>query len=64
VTVDSWGRFPFVLVRLLDRSNRHKVLVRGRNGAEEAALFAQLEQEVRAPLAGLCIGGLGTGVTQ
>lgn len=46
VTVDSWGKFPFVLVRLLDRSSRHKVLVRGKNGAEEGALFAQLEQEV------------------
>lgn len=46
VTVDSWGRFPFVLVRLLDRSSRHKVLVRGKNGSEEASLFGSLEQEV------------------
>ncbi|GAB4815393.1 hypothetical protein N2152v2_002439 [Parachlorella kessleri] len=46
VTMDSWGRFPYVLVRLADRSNRHKLLVRGRNGMEEAAMFAQLEQEV------------------
>ncbi len=60
VTVDSWGRFPFVLVRLLDRSNRHKVLVRGKNGAEEGTLFAQLEQEVRRLS---LIGWLGSSVT-
>ena len=46
VQIDSWSAFPFVLVRLVDqRSQRQKLLVRGRNGASEEQTFAAAEQE-------------------
>lgn len=47
VQIDSWSAFPFVLVRLSEpqRSQRQKLLVRGRNGATEHQAFAAAEQE-------------------
>ena len=46
VQIDSWSTFPFVLVRLSEqRSQRQKLLVRGRNGATEQQTFASTEQE-------------------
>jgi hypothetical protein len=44
--VDSWGQFPFILAKLVDRSGRKKMLVRGKNGVEEAHLLSTLVQEV------------------
>lgn len=46
VQIDSWSAFPFVLVRLSEqRSQRQKLLVRGRNGSTEQQAFASTEQE-------------------
>lgn len=47
VQIDSWSAFPFVLVRLSEpqRSQRQKLLVRGRNGATEHQAYAAAEQE-------------------
>lgn len=46
VQLDSWSSFSFVLVRLSEqRSQRQKLLVRGRNGATEQQAFASAEQE-------------------
>lgn len=69
VTIDSWGRFAFVLVRLLDRSSRHKVVVRGRNGSDDGALWTQLEQEVSHVAGQYCLPGprlelLGNGIME
>ena len=53
VQIDSWSAFPFVLVRLGEqRSQRQKLLVRGRNGCTEHQAFAAAEQEAtRAAIA-------------
>ncbi|KAL4458161.1 hypothetical protein ABPG75_013026 [Micractinium tetrahymenae] len=54
VQIDSWSAFPFVLVRLSEpqRSQRQKLLVRGRNGATEHQAYAAAEQEAaRATIA-------------
>lgn len=53
VQIDSWSSFAFVLVRLSEqRSQRQKLLVRGRNGATEQQTFATTEQEAaRAAIA-------------
>lgn len=46
VQIDSWSAFAFVLVRLTEpRSQRQKLLVRGRNGTTEQQAFATVEQE-------------------
>jgi hypothetical protein len=47
VTIDSWGSFQFVLVRVSNKSSRRqKLLLRGRNGVGDVALFQALQQEV------------------
>lgn len=46
--VDSWGRFPYVLVRLYDRSGRTKVVLRAKNFANETRLVAALQEEAEA----------------
>jgi hypothetical protein len=49
VTIDSWGTFPFILCRLMDRrSNRQKLLVRGANRMTEAQANRALHEEVSA----------------
>ena len=67
VSLDSWGRFSFVLVRITDRQGRQKMCVRGKNGYSDAAIQRQLEQEVataavaqRSPGARLELLGSGT----
>lgn len=53
VQIDSWSSFAFVLVRLSEqRSQRQKLLVRGRNGVTEQQAYAAAEQEAaRASIA-------------
>ena len=53
VQIDSWSSFAFVLVRLAEvRSQRQKLLVRGRNGASDTQAYASAEQEAaRAEIA-------------
>jgi hypothetical protein len=46
VEIDNWGKFRFVLVRVKDDSGRNKLILRGRNYAQEDALTSQLRQQV------------------
>ncbi len=57
VQIDSWGRFPFCLARLVDQGNRQKLLVFGKNSCDERQNFAALEHEVRVIICG-CVGDM------
>ena len=65
--VDTSGRFRFLLLRLRDTAGRQRFLVRGRNGAAEAALLREASAEVRAareavgPGPALCLRAIGCG---
>ena len=47
VQIDSYGQFPFVLMKISDRTSAHRLLVRGKNGATEAQLVQAVMSEVR-----------------
>ena len=43
---DTWGRFPFILAKIIDRNGRQKVVVRGKNGSDESQTTVNLTTEV------------------
>ena len=46
VQIDSYGQFPFILVKVSDRTSAHRLLVRGKNNASTAELYQAVTQEV------------------
>ena len=48
VEIDSYGRFPFVLVRVSDRTKVQRLLVRGRNNATKEELMKDVKRQVSA----------------
>lgn len=46
VEIDDWGTFRFVAIKLRDRANRQKILVRGHNGSSEANLMEGINRKV------------------
>lgn len=46
VQVDSYGNFPFVLIKVADRSGVNKLLVRGKNLSSEPQLLQAAHKEV------------------
>ena len=47
VRIDTYGKFVFILAKVSDRTSAHRLLVRGRNGADKSALIRALTVEVR-----------------
>lgn len=50
VHIDNYGKFPFILAKVSDRTTAHRLLVRGRNAADKATLMRALTTEVGSPL--------------
>ena len=46
VDVDAYGSYRFVLVRVNDRTNAHRLLVRGKNGTGVEDLMREIVTEV------------------
>ena len=46
VQIDSYGHFPFILVKVSDRTSAHRLLVRGKNNSSTAELYQAVAQEV------------------
>ena len=46
VQIDSYGQFPFILVKVSDRTSAHRLLVRGKNNSSTAELYQAVTQEV------------------
>lgn len=48
VQIDTFGKFPYVLVKLSDRLAGSKLLVRGKNGRSEMQLVSSVTKEVHS----------------
>lgn len=46
VEVEDWGQFKFLMLRLRDRADRQKLLIRGRNYASEGSLVEAVHREM------------------
>lgn len=46
VEVDDWGTFKFVMLRMKDRQNKQKLLIRGHNHSTEASLVEEANRQM------------------